>query len=113
MTTLEIHLIKLEQLKRTRHQLIDWRTTISHHIDQNQAEINNTIRTIQYLQQETVPITKYKSVVQAIERNPTALTLQPTNPDLLHSLSQEELQAIEYHLHNLRTTIAPDPKLHL
>ena len=113
MTRLELHLNKLQQLKRTRHQLIDWSTTISNNIDQNQAEINSTIRTIQSLQQEPVSLTKYETVVKAIEGNPNALELRPTATEPLYSYSQEELQAIDYHLHNLKTTIAPDPQLHL
>ena len=113
MTTLELKLTELEQLQRTRHILIDRSTTIAHSLEQNQAAIESTLRTIKSLQQPPTTLTKYEKVVQYIEQNHNTLILQPRSPEDSHIYSQDELQAIAYHLDELTATIAPDPKLHL
>ena len=113
MTQLELQLKQLEQLKRTRRQLIDLRTTISNNLQKNKAAIDNTLRTITSLQQSPATLTKYETVVKALEGNLDALPLQPTSIDNDHVHSHEELQAIDYHFRALAATIAPDPHLHL
>ena len=113
MTTLELKLTELEQLQRTRHQLIDQSTTISHNLERNQAAIDSTLRTIKSLQQPPTTLTKYEEVVQYIENNHNTLILQPRSPEDSHIYSQDELQAIAYHRHEITANIAPDPKLHL
>ena len=113
MTKLELKLKQLEHLKRKRHQLIDLRTTITNNLEQNKAEINSTLRAIASISQSPTTLTKYETVVKALENNLDALLLQPISIENDHIHSHEELQAIDYHLRELAATIAPDPHLHL
>ena len=111
-TQLELHTRHLEQLRKTKHHLIDCSTHISNLLHTNTADINRTLRTIIYLQQSPSALTKYETVVQAFDKNFDANLLRFSFLDQGHTHSQEELQAEEYHFLELAVTIAPDPHLH-
>ena len=111
-TQLELQTRHLEQLHKTRHRLIDWSTHISNLLQNNTTDINRTLRTINSLQQSPSTLTKYKTVVQAFDKNFDANLLRLSFLDQGHTHSQEEIQAEEYHFLELAATIAPDPHLH-
>ena len=112
-TQLELQIKELEQLRKTRHQLIDWSTHTSDLLQNNNTDIDSTLRLITSLQQPPSTQTKYERVVKGFEENFDALLLQLTFLEHKHAHSQEELQVIESHLCEPANMIAPDPHLHL
>ena len=90
-TQLELQFQQLEQLRKTRHQLVDWRTHIFNLLHNNKTDIDRTLCTISSLQQPPSNLTKYETVVQAFEENFNANLLQLTFLEQGHIHSQEEL----------------------